>query len=678
MVVALLLCLHGQLLGEVFNWDNPVTGRAGATVYGNTTVSVSRRGSTVNLTWNSSDTLWSRWIRNNNAGNDYFSFSASPPPSPKITKIHTIQGMGLTSPLVGHVVTIEGIVVGDFQATGQIGGFFVQEEDVDTNPLTSEGIQVFSSTPVNVGDKVQVTGTVAEFGTAPNTITQLASVTNVTILSTNNTLPTPASVTLPVTNINNLERFEGMRVTFPQTLTVSEVFNLARFGELQLSANGRRFQPTEFIDPNDNPASGTSFTGNSNVAAVTAQQSLNDRRAIMLDDGFRMQNPATVPYLNSQNTRRVGDTVTGLTGVLDQRFGSYRLQPTGTVTFVDANPRPTSPPNVGNANVKVGSFNILNYFTTLNDGVNKTGPNSNLEPRGANNITEFNRQRQKLATAIAQLDADILGLMEVENNGITAIADLVNAVNSKLGSNVYAFIVEPANYTAVAGGDDAIKVALIYKPKVVTPIGAPLTTNDPSFAGLGRAPLAQTFQLNRNRAVFTAVVNHFKSKGGTGTGDNADKLDGQGAFNFQRRLQAQAVINFINNVVIPTSGDPDVLVIGDLNSYGEEDPIDLFRANGYVDLLGRFSGGRALYSFVFQGQAGRLDHALASPSLAAQATGAKAWHINADEPRFLDYNLEFKNGAGGNTPDLFNPNTPFRSSDHDPLLIGLNLANPGQ
>jgi predicted extracellular nuclease len=593
--------------------------------------------------------------------------------------INVIQGTGTTSPLVGQTVTIEGIVVGDFQGSGQIGGFFVQEEDsdADTNPLTSEGIQVFSAIPVNVGDKVRVTGTVTEFGTAPNTITQLSSVTGVTVLGSGNPLPTPATVNLPVANVNDLERFEGMQVTFPQTLTVSETFNLARFGELQLSVDGRRFQPTEFIDPNDNPRSGTNFTGNSNVAAVTAQQDLNNRRAIILDDGLSIQNPATVPFLNSQNTRRVGDTVTGLTGVLDQRFGSYRVQPTGSVTFADTNPRPTSPPNVGNANVKVGSFNLLNYFTTLDNGTNLTGPNNNLPPRGANNITEFNRQREKTATTIAQLNADILGLIELENNGTTAISDLVNAVNSKLGANVYQFIPDPVGYNSVAGGDDAIKVGFIYKPSVVTPIGPPLTTNDPSFLNLGRAPVAQTFQVNSNGAVFTPIINHFKSKGDTGaTGANLDQNDGQGAFNAQRRLQAEAIVNFVNNVVIPTSGDPDVLVIGDLNAYGEEDPVDRFRANGFVDLIDLFDGDNISYSFVFQGQSGRLDHALATPSLAVQATGAAEWHINADEPRFLDYNLEFKNGAGGDTPDFFNPNNPFRTSDHDPVLVGLNLSGP--
>jgi len=601
-----------------------------------------------------------------------------------ITLISAIQGTGTASSLVGQTITIEGIVVGDFQGTNQIGGFFVQEEDADadTNPLTSEGISVFSSTAVNVGDRVRVTGTVAEFGFAGRSLTQLGNSSTVTVISTSNTLPTAAVVDLPVSAADGLERFEGMRVTIPETLTVSETFTLARFGEIQLSADGRRFQPTEFVDPNDNPASGTSSSGTSNVAAVTAQQNLNNLRAIVLDDGISTQNPATIPYLNAQNTRRIGDTTTGLTGILEQRFGSatvsgYRIQPTGNVTFADTNPRPLTPPSVGNANVKVGSFNVLNYFTTIDNGINQTGPGNNLDPRGAENLTEFNRQRDKTSTTIAQLNADVLGLIELENNGITAITDLVNAVNAKAGAGTYAFISDPVGYTANPGGTDAIKVAFIYKPSVVTPIGNAISPINETAFNLARAPIAQTFLLNSNGAVFTPLVNHFKSKGSSaGLPGDTDQGDGQALSNASRKAQSTAVINFINNTVIPTAKDADVLVLGDLNAYGEEDPVDLFRNAGFIDQIDRFDGNNISYSFVFQGQSGRLDHVLATPQLNSQVTGAAEWHINADEPIFLDYNLNFRAGGigSGSTPDFFNSTIPFRASDHDPALVGLNLT----
>jgi predicted extracellular nuclease len=113
-----------------------------------------------------------------------------------------------------------------------------------------------------------------------------------------------------------------------------------------------------------------------------------------------------------------------------------------------------------------------------------------------------------------------------------------------------------------------------------------------------------------------------------------------------------------------------VLVIGDLNAYGKEDPIDILNAGGLQDQLSRFNGGTA-YSYVFDGEAGYLDHALATASLAAQITGTAHWTINADEPSVIDYNTEFK------PQDLYSGDM-FRSSDHDPVLVGMNLAAPAQ
>jgi hypothetical protein len=183
-----------------------------------------------------------------------------------------------------------------------------------------------------------------------------------------------------------------------------------------------------------------------------------------------------------------------------------------------------------------------------------------------------------------------------------------------------------------------------------------------------RPPLAHTFRLNSNGELVTVVINHFKSKGGSGSGADADQKDGQGAFNATRVKQAEALANFINNTVIPAAKDKDIIILGDLNAYAEEDPIDVLRAAGFISLFGTES-----YSYVFDGQSGSLDHALVSPSLAKQFTTGGKWHINADEPVFLDYNLEFK--GAGRTPDLYEA-SPFRSSDHDPVLVGLKLYTP--
>jgi uncharacterized protein len=589
-----------------------------------------------------------------------------------ITKISAIQGTGTTA--TPGTFTIEGIVVGDFQGTNQLGGFYLQEEntDADGNVLTSEGIFVNSLVAVNFGEKVRVTGAVVENNLTPSfnqaVITPTAA-SDVTVLATGQqALVTPTAVDLPTTVLGDLERYEGMLVNFPETLTVTEVFNLGRFGEVSLSANGRLSNPTNIVDPNDNPASGTNSTGNSNVAAVTALQDLNNRSRIILDDGSSASNLSDVPYIDTtdanplNDTLRIGSTITGLTGVLGFGFSNYRIQPTQTPTF-DYAARPALP--IVGGNVKVGSFNVLNYFN--GDGTGGGFPTS----RGADTAVEFSRQRAKIIAAIQQLNADVVGLIEVENDGDgpnSAIADLVNGLNAATASGTYAFV--PLAKTTGSSGTDEIKVAFIYKPGAVTPVGNAIYFNDPAF-NTARPPLAQTFSVNTTGETFTPIVNHFKSKGSSASlpGDT-DQGDGQGLSNATRKAQSTALLNFISQVQT-ASGDSDVMVLGDLNAYGEEDPIDILRAGGLTKLV------TSTDSYVFDGQTGSLDHALVTSSLLPQVTGAAKWNINADEPIILDYNDDvLTTGEAAaedrNDTSLYQAN-PFRSSDHDPVLVGLNL-----
>lgn len=571
-----------------------------------------------------------------------------------LTPIYNIQGSGAASEFVGNTVLTKGIVVGDILGSSGLNGFYIQDDTGDANSSTSDGIFVFApnSLNVNIGDVVQLTGIVSEFGNQ----TQIGNITNLSIIGSG--VVTPTAINLPLTTIDNLESFEGMLVNFPETLTVTENFNLARFGEVSLSADGRLFNPTNFIDPTDIPASETENDEN-NVGAVIDQQNFNDRNQILLDDGRSSQNPTKIPFLREGNTLRVGDTTTDLTGVLGYGFNSYRIQPTVDPTFAATNPRTAAPEDVG-GNVKIASFNVLNYFN--GDGMGGGFPTA----RGASSPVEFERQSAKIVSAIAAIDADVVGLIEMENDGDganSAIADLVNRLNNFVGAGTYDYIRDPASGV----GTDEIKVAFIYKPDNVTPVGQAISDTDAIYS---RLPVAQTFVLNSNGETFTPVVNHFKSKGGTGTGLDADQGDGQGAFNVQRVQQAEALVGFVNDLKT-SSGDSDVLVMGDLNAYGEEDPIDVLRAGGLVDELARFVPDP--YSFVFDGQSGRLDHALATSSLNPQITDVTEWHINADEPRILDYNLEFE--GAGQSPDLYAP-TPYRSSDHDPVIVGMNLSSP--
>lgn len=572
-----------------------------------------------------------------------------------LTPIYNIQGSDAASPFVGNTVATKGVVVGDFQGSTGLNGFYIQDDIGDGNLSTSDGIFVFApnSVNVNVGDAVQLTGTVSEFGNQ----TQIGNLSDLSVVVGSGVV-TPTAINLPVTAVNNLESFEGMLVNFPETLTVTENFNLARFGEVLLSADGRLFNPTNFIDPTDIPTSETENDQN-NVGAVTDQQNFNDRNQILLDDGRNVQNPTTIPFLRQGNTLRTGDTTTDLSGVLGFGFGSYRVQPTVDPNFAATNPRTAAPEAVG-GNVKVASFNVLNYFN--GDGMGGGFPTS----RGASSPAEFERQSDKIVSAITAIDADVLGLIEIENDGDganSAIAELVDRLNTSVGAGTYDYIRDPASGV----GTDEIKVAFIYKPDNVTPVGQAVSDTDAIY---NRLPVAQTFVLNSNGETFTPVVNHFKSKGGTGAGLDADQGDGQGNFNAQRTQQAEALLGFVNGLKT-SSGDSDVLVMGDLNAYGQEDPIDVLRAGGLVDELDRFVPDP--YSFVFDGQSGRLDHALATSTLNSQITDVTEWHINADEPRILDYNLEFK--GAGQSPDLYTP-TPYRSSDHDPVIVGANLFSP--
>jgi uncharacterized protein len=566
-----------------------------------------------------------------------------------VTRIHTIQGSGMTSPLVGTSATVEAVVVGSYQGPNQFNGFYLQERDehADADPATSEGIFVFAPAAPGVdrGDVVRVRGTVAEF----NGLTQISNVNAIEVCDTGASV-TPAQVSLPVGTIADLERYEGMLVEVAQYLTVTEVFTLARFGEVSLSAAGRLYIPTAVTAPGE-------------AAAAVADE--NARSRIVLDDGFSNQNPDPVIYpqggLSATNTLRVGDSLPqGVTGVMDFRFSLYRIQPVGPIEFSHTNPRQAAPDEVG-GNFKVASFNVLNYFN--GDGLGGGFPTS----RGARTQFELERQRTKIVSALEAMDADVVGLMEIENDDgpHSAIADLVQGLNDAMGAGTYAYV-----DTGIIGGDE-IKVAFIYKPGTVRLVGEwkILTeADDPRFnTARNRPALAQTFQHLDSGEKLTLVVNHLKSKGsGCGAGDDA--TDGSGNCDGTRTQAAAALVDWLAGD--PTgSGDPDAMIIGDLNAYTFERPITTLEAGGYVNLI-REHGGLSAYSYVFNGESGYLDHALANESLAAKVSGVTEWHINPDEPVALEYGTSFK--SPGQIESFYDPG-PFRSSDHDPVIVGLQF-----
>lgn len=566
------------------------------------------------------------------------------------TPIADIQGPGAPSPLAGQNVSIEAVVTADFGGTDSFGGFFVQQADPQrrNQPGVSEGLFVYApKARAKAGDLVHVTGKVEEkYGQTQLTLSGAIAV------CANGQTVTPATLTLPVESPNAFAAYEGMLVRLPQTLTVTDNYELGRYGSVLLS-NGRLRTPTSVVPPSQ----------------AQTQIDANARNRLILDDGSNKQNPASVPYpapqLSAANTLRTGYTVRDVQGVLEVRYGAWRVQPVpgaAAPTFdARANPRTNAPARDPHANLRVASFNVLNYFNGNGLGGGFDDPNN----RGAKTYQEFQRQEAKIVSALKALDADVIGLMEIQNNGYGELS-AVRQLAAKLGGAWR--VVDPG--TSRLGGD-AIAVAMIYDSRKVEPVGRAATL---AIDDKNRQPLAQSFRRIGGKQALTIVVNHLKSKNcPDATSDDLDQGDGQGCWNPTRTRAAAKLADWLAGTPTGVAGQ-GVLLIGDFNSYTYEDPIRLLESRGYRNLVSRWIGANA-YSYVYNGEAGYLDHALASLPLASHVKAVHEWHINADEPVALQYTLAYKSAEQQQT--YYAPDA-YRSSDHDPVLIDIALPGGGR
>ncbi|MET0381787.1 MAG: ExeM/NucH family extracellular endonuclease [Burkholderiaceae bacterium] len=554
-------------------------------------------------------------------------------------------------------------------------GFFLQDPTGDGDPRTPDAVFVFTGTSptVKAGQCVRLGGRVVEFragggAKAAPPVTELHDVSAVQVLG-DGCEPKPVEVALPLSEGLDPRLLQGMLVNLHGPLTVQQNYFLGRFGQLTLAAGGRLQAPTHRFRPGP---------------AARALARDNAARQVLLDDGSTRQHPASVPFLGGDGTVRAGDQVAEVTGVIDvgpaEPGGSspaWKILPTKPLRWLGANPRTAAPAPVGGT-LKVAGVNVDNFFSTPADGRAGCLPSRTpADCRGARSPLEFGRQRAKLVAELAAIDADIVGLMEIENNGPTALQALVDALNARAGVRAYARVADPPE----GSGRDAIKVALIYKSARVRPVGP---ARSDSQAVHDRWPLAQTFEAitgAATRARLNVVVSHFKSRRcGGATGVDLDQGDLQGCWNHRRVLQAQALRRFAAGLAA-RSGVEDTLLIGDFNAYAREDPLRQLAvrgaaagsaAPGFVDEAARFDPSG--YSFVFDSAAGRLDQVFASAALSARVTGVAEWHINADEPPLLDYSLAFRAPAcAACAPDRYAP-TPYRASDHDPVVVGLRLG----
>lgn len=551
----------------------------------------------------------------------------------EVLPIGMVQGSGEVSLLRGQAVVVEGVVTTTYERS--LGGFFMQSASGkdDGDASTAEGlfVQWPDTAPAFApGQRLRVRGQVLELGDDGSSLTALGTAAAQTIGEAT------VAATALAAPVDNWEALEGMQVHITAPLTVGRNDELRRYGSVGVSFGGRLFQATERVAPGD---------------AARQHMADNARRSLLLDDGSDAENPASIAWLpNADAPLRAGSEISGVHGVIDQRHGRYRVQLTQAPDSVLRGERPPPPEVAGN--VRIAGLNLLNLFN--GDGNGGGFPTA----RGARDLAGYQLQQAKLVAVIEALKPDVAALMEVENDGFgpdSALAQLVAALNAAPGS--------AADWRFVDAGDgpgsDAIRVALIYRAGRVSAVGAPATLLDGAFAYGSRPPLAQSFRAGAGPA-FTVVVNHFKSKGSCpqATGADRDSGDGQGCWNAARVAAASQLDQWIRSDPTAIGGDR-ALIIGDLNSYALEDPITTLTAAGWRDALALGDVAEP-YSYLWDGMAGRLDHALVTPALAPAVRGAAEWHNNADEETAQGY----PNGEPG----------PWRASDHDPLLIGLDLA----
>lgn len=580
------------------------------------------------------------------------------------------------SPLSGQTVVIEGIVTMDKQggplANGensyQYSGFWVQEEDadVDGDNTTSEGVFVYNyRDAVNVGDKVRLMANVTEF----NNATQLSNVTEIEVCSSDNPLPAAVTVTLPVENVEALEAIEGMLVSNQQGLVVSDLFGtgygFGNYGQFVVSSK-LHFQPTEIALPQSVEA----------IAAANART----LDVLLVDDGVSASYPEFIPFpdetgFSSDNPMRIGYSVPNLEGVMHGWRNNYTVIPS-SLTIDPTNPRTSKPIIAQDSNLVIVGMNVLNFFN--GDGLGGGFPTS----RGAPSLEALEMQTQKIVAALTAMDADVIALMEIENDGYdenSAIQELVNALNaSQIEGNEYSFV----NPSVNAIGSDEIAVGLLYRPAKLTTIGtttildssnSPLDDNgNPLFIDEKNRPsLIQSFDFQGDE--FTLSVNHLKSKGSACNEPNEGQ-DGQANCNITRTKATQALVQFLAGN--PTGIETDkVMILGDLNAYSQEDPMQVLYNNGFQNLkYTNKATEEQPFSYSFSGFLGSLDHAVASTALTADVLSVDAWHINSVEDSLVDYLTE-ANGQPYDSIDNYATPDAYRSSDHDPIIIALNIGN---
>jgi predicted extracellular nuclease len=414
-------------------------------------------------------------------------------------------------------------------------------------------------------------------------------------------------------------------------------------------------------------------------------QALLDARlldVLLIDDGVSASYPSFIPFpddsgLTAENPMRIGYSVPNVSGVMNVYRDNYTLIPSA-ITIDPTNARTSEPVKGVGANLVIADMNVLNYFN--GDGLGEGFPTV----RGAKTAEAFDMQSKKIVAALEAIDADIIGLMKLENDGFTrnsAIQNLLDDLNKvQTAGNEYRFVNPFLNDPDMLIGTDAITVGLLYRPNKVSLVGETVILNSansplddegkPLFDDRKNRPsFIQTFDYEGQ--AFTLSVNHLKSKGSS-CGEVNEGDDGQANCNIMRTRAAQALTQFL--ATHPTGIETDeVMILGDLNAYSKEDPMQAFYEEGFSNLKYTDKATETdPYSYSFAGFLGSLDHALASDSLLEHVVSVDAWHINSVEDSLMDYQTE-ENGQTYDSIDHYAALDAYRSSDHDPIVVALDM-----
>ncbi|MDF1605512.1 ExeM/NucH family extracellular endonuclease [Nocardioides sp. YIM 152315] len=669
--------------------------------------------------------------------------------APSVRAIAEVQGTGARSPFApesgngqgAEVVTVRGVVTAMYR-TGGLNGMYVQTEGTggdaeDTTPGASDAIFVYGGSSmggipsgIGIGDSVRVSGRVSEFYDSTQ-ITPAGDGSGVLELASPLAAVEPLAVAYPTTDAAR-EALEGTLLAPTGEFVVSNSYSTNQYAEVGLAAtvegvSGPLKQPTEYVVPSDDAG----------IAAIKAE---NHARGVVLDDGASvnyMGNQATkalpLPYLtnadNSPNPIRVGAVATLQSPVvLEWRNDVWKFQPRSqvttdgadVVTFTDTRTGNLVPQDVG-GDLEIATFNVLNYFNTTGEayvaagpqqdppvdthctyytdrqsnriGNNQCGtrgpgidpPNDGRGPRGAATEASLARQEAKLVHTINALDADIIGLEEIENsiklpgegNRDDAVAGLVAMLNDATGEQTWGYAKSPSEAltSAAIAEQDVIRAAFIYKRDAVETVGQSRMLFGTTEFTNAREPLAQAFKAKGapDSDAFAVIVNHFKSKGDNqspappATGDNANDTEtGVGAFNGDRTRQAQRLVQFAEDFAAER-GTEAVFLAGDFNSYTMEDPIKVLEGGGF-ELIESDDPSEESYSF--SGLSGSLDHVLGNAAAMEMVRGADIWEINANESVAFQYSR-----YNYNVTDFWQPNLPFATSDHNPEIVGVDVPD---